>query len=113
MPSTKTRQPTITLPDRTPSRYAGVGARREISCKSVFEIDGRPVKSVRKSLASAAMEARLGGVTPYLLRHTAGPWTIRNSSSFAEAGDFEAIKTAILPASNRPPTVTRSRPGWR
>jgi integrase len=40
----------------------------------VIEWDGAPVKKVRKAFNAAVKAAKLKGVTPHTLRHTAATW---------------------------------------
>lgn len=47
-------------------------ARQLARSKYVIELNGKPIASVRKGIASAARRAGLKGVSPYVIRHTAG-----------------------------------------
>src|SRR5690606_6558669 len=50
----------------------------------LVEWGGEQVKSVRKSIATAAKEAGLEDVTPHVFRHTAAVWMAEAGISMAE-----------------------------
>jgi integrase len=47
-------------------------AREAAQTEWVIEVDGHPIKSIRNGVKAAARRASLGGVSQYVLRHTAG-----------------------------------------
>lgn len=79
--------------------FAALEAAAEIRrSEHVIEWGGRPVRSIRGSLASAARRAGLPHVSPHMLRHSAATW-------MAEEGiDMETI-AAFMGHSN--PATTR------
>jgi integrase len=55
--------------------YAALQVARELaSTQWVIEYNGGPVLRVNKGIQEAARRARLKGISPYVLRHTAGVW---------------------------------------
>ncbi len=55
-------------------RAALSGAREGALSNHVIEWAGRPVKSLKKGMGTAARKAGLVGVSPHVLRHTAAVW---------------------------------------
>lgn len=69
---TNKRKPTIPMTDTL--RDMLITIRPLARCDHVIEYHERRVQSVKKGIAGAARRAGLEGVTPYVLRHTAGTW---------------------------------------
>lgn len=56
------------------ARVALLEAQTGALTDNVIEWDGEPVRSIRKGFNAAAGRAKLAGVTPHTLRHTAASW---------------------------------------
>lgn len=54
----------------------------------VIEYRGKPVAKIRRGIEEAAKRAGLEGVTPYVLRHTAGVWMAMAGVSIEEIADY-------------------------
>lgn len=64
-------------------------AREVAQTAYVIELDGRaPLQSVKKGVAAAARRAGLDGVTPYVLRHTAGVWMAEDGVPLEQIAAF-------------------------
>lgn len=68
------RKPRATVPmNKRARRYLKV-LQAAATCPHVIEWGGHRVLSVKKGFARAAKDAKLKGVTPHTLRHTAASW---------------------------------------
>ena len=54
----------------------------------VIEFDGKPIRSVKTAILAAARRAKLKGVTPYVLRHTAGVWMAQAGVPIEEIAEY-------------------------
>lgn len=54
----------------------------------VIEYNGGPVLRVNKGIAEAARRAKLKGISPYVLRHTAGVWMAQAGVPMAEISQY-------------------------
>jgi integrase len=63
-------------------------ARDLAETKFVIEYNGHPVKSVKKGIAEAARRAKIKGISPYVLRHTAGVWMAQAGVPMAEIAQY-------------------------
>lgn len=62
------------VPMSAEARAALLEAKAGALTDYVIEWDGAPVKKVRKAFMAAVASAKLVGVTPHVLRHTAATW---------------------------------------
>lgn len=62
----------------------------------VVEWGGEKVKSVRKSIATAAKEAELDDVSPHVFRHTAAVWMAEAGISMAEIAQYLGHSTPAI-----------------
>jgi len=58
------------------------------SIEHVIEYGGMPVASVKRAFREACARAKLKGVTPHVLRHTAAVWAIEAGASIDEVAQF-------------------------
>jgi integrase len=99
---TKKRQPPARLPDRLLThlrRWQRLG----IATEAFVEWNGKPVYSVRKGFAAAALAAGLpisgpDRVTPHVLRHTAATWAMQNGADLWQAAGFLGMTVEMLQA---------------
>lgn len=63
-------------------------AREAAQTEYVIEVDGRPIKSIRNGVKAAARRAGLGGVSQYVLRHTAGVRMAQAGVPLEEIAEF-------------------------
>lgn len=54
----------------------------------VIEHGGKPLTSIRKSFENACARARLAGVTPHVLRHTAAVWMAEAGTPMSEIAQY-------------------------
>ena len=71
---TERRKGRATVPMNGSLRAALSEARSGATCDHVIEFAGQSVASVKTGFYAAARRARLDGVTPHTLRHTAAVW---------------------------------------
>jgi integrase len=69
-------------------RTALEDARRSARTAFVVEYADRPVRSVKRAFAAACMRARLEGVTPHTLRHTAAVWMAQGGRLMPEIAQY-------------------------
>lgn len=60
------------------------------------EYNGAPVLDVKRGFASAVSAAKLDGVTPHTLKHTAITWAIQNGATTWEAAGFFATSQETI-----------------
>jgi integrase len=97
---TKKRQPPVRLSDRLLAhlrRWERLG----IATHAVVEWNGKPVRSVRKGFAAAALAAGLpiagpDKVTPHALRHTAATWAMQCSADMWQAAGMLGMTVEML-----------------
>jgi len=64
-------------------------AREVAQTGYVIEMAGKaPIASVKKGVASAARRAGIGGVTPYVMRHTTGVWLAEDGVPMEEIAQY-------------------------
>ncbi len=63
-------------------------ARDLAETQFVIEYNGNPVGSVKKAIHEAARRAKIKGVSPYVLRHTAGVWMAQAGVPMAEIAQY-------------------------
>lgn len=63
-------------------------AQESRTCDYVIEWAGQPVRSVKRAFREAAGKAKLKGVTPHVLRHTAAVWMAEAGTSMDEIAQF-------------------------
>jgi integrase len=63
-------------------------ARAQAETKWVVEYNGAPVKNIIMGVKAAAKRAKLKGVTPYVLRHTAAVWMAQRGVPLIEIMEF-------------------------
>lgn len=54
----------------------------------VIELDGKPIKSIRRGVKAAALRAGLDGVSQYTLRHTAGVYMARAGVPMEQIAEY-------------------------
>jgi integrase len=60
-----------------PEVLSALQAAKQLSCSDyVIEFRGKPVKTMKTGFAAACRRAKLEGVTPHILRHTAATWAV-------------------------------------
>ena len=82
--------------------------RKESAGRYVFEYRGEPIESVKKSLATAASDAGLVGVTAHTLRHTCAAWLVQAGVPLRTVRDIlrhKDIKTTMIYAHLSPENV--------
>jgi len=90
------RNPEITRPHKgraivkmnDTARRALLEAHAGALTKHVIEWGGKPVKKVRRALATAARKANLGKVNPHMLRHTAATHLAESGTGMEEIAQF-------------------------
>lgn len=85
-------------PARLPRQLLGHLRRwRRISHQHVIEYDGEPVKSIKRTWATARKAAKLGPeVTPHTLKHTAVTWSMqRGGDIWAKASFFGTSRETL------------------
>jgi integrase len=113
---TKKRQPPVRLPPRLLAhlrRWGRLGAMEDAAEKAalaagekpaprrfprdaVVEWNGRPVGRINKAFARAASAAKLSGVSPHTLRHTAATWLMQNGCDLWEAAGYLGMTVEML-----------------
>lgn len=113
---TKKRQPPVRLPSRLLAhlrRWARLGAletaeeeaaivagrkppARQFPRDAVVEWGGKSIGRVRKSFTNAAVAAKLEGVSPHTLRHTAATWLMQNGCDLWEAAGYLGMTVEML-----------------
>lgn len=90
------RNPGLTVPHKgraivpmtNTARAALLGAQPGALTDFVIEWGGRPVRSVKKALAAAGRRARIGHVTPHMLRHSAAVHMAEEGVPMEEISQF-------------------------
>lgn len=77
-----------TVPMTDSARAALAEARPAALTESVIEYAGRPVHSVKRAFAAAAVKAGVPWCTPHVLRHTAAVHMIESGVSIAEVAQY-------------------------
>lgn len=63
-------------------------AREAAQTDWVIEVDGRPIKSIKKGVKAAAKRAGMPWVSQYVLRHTAAVWMAQAGVPIPEIGQY-------------------------
>jgi integrase len=63
-------------------------ARSQATTKWVIEYNSQPVKNIIMGVKAAAKRAKLKGITPYVLRHTAGVWMAQRGVPMPKIMEF-------------------------
>jgi integrase len=92
---TKKRAPPIRIPDRLLAHMRR-WQRKGLSQNAVVEFNKKPVKSVRKAFARVAEDAKLAGVSPHVLRHTAVTWAMQGGGDLWEVAGFFGMTVEVL-----------------
>jgi len=71
-------------------------AKRYAQTGYVIEYSGKPVASVKKSFKKACQKARLEGVSPHILKHTAISWLAEAGHSVDDIADMTQTTPAII-----------------
>ncbi|WP_018265500.1 tyrosine-type recombinase/integrase [Methylosinus sp. LW4] len=113
---TKKRQPPVRLPSRLLAhlrRWGRLGkleseaeqvaltlgekpAPRRFPREAVVEWNGRPVGRINKAFARTATDAKLTGVSPHTLRHTAATWLMQGGCDLWEAAGYLGMTVEVL-----------------
>jgi integrase len=82
------RKPRATVPmNRRARRYLKV-LRAAATCPHVIEWGGHRVLSIKKGFAAAVKAAKLKGVVPHTLRHTAASWMAQSGVPMFEISKY-------------------------
>ena len=93
---TKKRQTPVRLPERLLAHLRRWN-RLGIAKHAVVEWNGKPIVSVRKSFAAAAMAAGIDRhITPHILRHTAATWVMQRGSDVWAAAGWLGMSPEVL-----------------
>lgn len=87
-------------------------AHRRATTKSVLAYEGARIGDVKKGFAGAARKAKLAGVTPHTLRHTAGTWMAQRGVPLREIAGWLGhtdARTTELYAHHHPDHLTNAR----
>lgn len=87
-----------TVPMTATARAALSEAETGKRTSFVIEYAGEPVASVRTGLAAAAERAKVGKVTPHMLRHTAAVWMAEASVPMGQIAQFLGHRDANVTA---------------
>lgn len=71
-------------------------ARQVAETQWVVEYNGGPILRVNKGVQEAARRARVKGVSPYVLRHTAGVWMAQAGVPMAEISQYMGHTTTAV-----------------
>lgn len=106
---TRKRQPPLRIPDRLVHHLrrwkaadqahkpvTGADGKRRPVLHVVHHF-GRPIRKLRRSFATAAIEAGLGrGVTPHICRHTAATWLMQGGGNMTDIAGFLGMSIQML-----------------
>lgn len=84
----RTRKGRARVPINETAHEALVVARSAAQTDHVIEVDGRPIKSIKRGVKAAAIRAGLPWVSPYVLRHTAAVWMAQAGVPIPEIGQY-------------------------
>lgn len=96
-PDDKTaRKARATIPMNDTVMAALTAAQRESMSNYVIEWGGKPVKSIKKAIATAAEKAGLDEVSPHVFRHTAAVWMVEAGIPLTEVAQFLGHSTPTI-----------------
>lgn len=82
------RKGRASVPMNKTIRAALQDARRAATCEYVIEWDGKPIKSVKRSLAKTGEKANINGVTAHVFRHSAAVWMASEGIPMAKIAQY-------------------------
>ncbi|AWN51598.1 site-specific integrase [Methylobacterium sp. 17Sr1-1] len=82
------RKGRATVPMTDTVRAALFAAKEGARTDHVIEWAGEPVKSVRTALGKAAARAKIAGLSPHVLRHSAAVWMAEDGASMSEIATY-------------------------
>lgn len=109
---TKKRNPPIPLPARL---LMHLRSWERQGFRYAVEWGGHAVTRVDKTVSLIALEAKLGHVTPHVLRHTAATWQVQSGTDLFEAGRYLGMTVRTLEgtyAHHRPEHLTGARDAY-
>jgi integrase len=83
---TKKGRATVPLDDNLAEQL--LAAQKGALTKYVIEWNGNKVESIKGSVKRTARRAKLAGVTPYVLRHTAAVWMVEGGVPMGEISQY-------------------------
>jgi len=92
---TKKRQPTCRIPHRLLChlrRWKRLGIAKEFA----VEFFNAPVSNIHKAFARVAEEAKVEGVTPHTLRHTAITWAMQDGWEINKVCEFFGVTQEVV-----------------
>lgn len=84
----RTRKGRARVPINDTALEALVLAREAAQTDYVIEVDGHPIKSIKKGVKAAARRAGMPWVSQYVLRHTAAVWMAQAGVPIPEIGQY-------------------------
>ena len=93
----KKRQPVMKIPaPLLPHLKRWRDADRKASVTYVIHFQGGPVTKLRRSWARACRVAKVSGVTPHVLRHTAATWLMQAGEDKFQTAGFLGMSLEML-----------------
>ena len=90
---TKKRRTRIPIPRRL---MVMLRLARQRTTQYVIEHNGKPVKLIRRSFASACKRAGLSDVVPHTLRHTSITWMVQGGVKLWDVADYAGITIEMI-----------------
>jgi integrase len=84
----RTRKGRARVPINDTAMEALVLAREAAQTDWVIEVDGHPIKSIKRGVKAAAKRAGMPWVSQYMLRHTAAVWMAQAGVPIPEIGQY-------------------------
>ena len=91
---TKKRRPRATPIPRHLLRFLRHARNR--TQRYVIEVDGKPVKNIKRSFNTACRNAGLEDVTPHTLRHSCVTWLLLKSVSAWDVGEWVGMSEEMV-----------------
>lgn len=88
------RRPRVPIADEL--RPILTDAKQAATSPFVVEYGGAPVASIKTGFKAAVRRAKLSGVTPHVLRHTAASWMIQHGVPFGDVAAFLGNTEAMV-----------------